>query len=250
MQQNQSLTQVKELSSLSQLIKQTAVFFSDYFKEILILTLIAQSLQYLSVLLNLLNIDFTKSAFENVIYKSEIVITFSMMLDVLQFILSILGLAMLIFFLQHPTYRMSISSLFQSARSRFWDLLWTIILQSFILIGATLLFIIPGIILSISMMFTSYIVIHEKTYGWAAIKRSRKLVRGYWLEIFSRYLFILLLSLLLLSPALLITQFIKSFQMSIILADLYLLVLSTLLIPFMIIYGNRLYQELKEIKAG
>lgn len=51
----------------------------------------------------------------------------------------------------------------------------------------TLLFIIPGVIMGIYYSMSIWVYIYEGLTGGKALKRSKELVKGYWLWIFSRY---------------------------------------------------------------
>ncbi len=72
------------------------------------------------------------------------------------------------------------------------DLIWPVILTSFlvtlIVLGGTLLLIIPGIIFAVWYGFTSYVVIFESNRGLSALRASKSLVVGRWWPIAWRIL--------------------------------------------------------------
>lgn len=59
-------------------------------------------------------------------------------------------------------------------------LLLTVALQSLLVFLGSLLLIIPGIYLAVAFSMTPAVVMLEERAGWAALRRSRDLVRGYW----------------------------------------------------------------------
>ncbi len=70
------------------------------------------------------------------------------------------------------------------------NLIWPVIITSFlvtlIVLGGTLLLIIPGIIFAVWYSFTSYVVIFEGAHGLSALRASKALVVGRWWPILWR----------------------------------------------------------------
>jgi len=65
--------------------------------------------------------------------------------------------------------------------SRFiWPIIYTSILVMLVVLGGTILLIIPGVIFSIWFVFSYYTVIFEDKKGREALKASRALVAGRW----------------------------------------------------------------------
>ncbi len=76
-----------------------------------------------------------------------------------------------------------------SASSRLiWPIIITSILVGLIVLGGTILFIIPGIIFTIWYVFTYYIIVVEEKKGLEALKISKALVVGRWWSIVWRLL--------------------------------------------------------------
>lgn len=69
------------------------------------------------------------------------------------------------------------------ARKNFFSFFFITILTTLIVLGGFLLFIIPGIILSITVFFGAYVFVHEDVKGMSALTRSRALVKGRWWNI-------------------------------------------------------------------
>jgi hypothetical protein len=89
---------------------------------------------------------------------------------------------------------------FRWAASNFFPLLWTSILSGLAIIGGTILFVIPGIALSIYLYFSVYAVATGTKYGPSALKKSYQLVKGRWwavtIKLFTMSLWLMLLYLI------------------------------------------------------
>ena len=77
---------------------------------------------------------------------------------------------------------------FSSSNSFIWPMIFTTFLVGLIVLGGTLLFIIPGIIFAVWYSFTSYTVIFEGAKGLSALRASKSLVVGRWWPIAWRIL--------------------------------------------------------------
>jgi hypothetical protein len=75
---------------------------------------------------------------------------------------------------------------FTSTSHLIWPVVYTSLLVALIVIGGTILLIIPGIIFSIWFSFTFYAVLFEEKRGAAALRSSKELVVGRWWSIFWR----------------------------------------------------------------
>lgn len=71
--------------------------------------------------------------------------------------------------------------------NRFFPYLWLQILVGLKIIGWTLLFIIPGIIMSVRYVLSGTVFFSEKLGANAATKRSSQLVKGAWLTTFASH---------------------------------------------------------------
>jgi len=67
---------------------------------------------------------------------------------------------------------------------RFTGLLGAILLRGILLTVGFLLLIVPGVYLSVAYLFIGQIVMLENSGGYAALRRSAALVRGYWVKAF------------------------------------------------------------------
>ncbi len=120
------------------------------------------------------------------------------------------------------------SESFERAKRNWIALGWASTLYSFIVGGASLLFIIPGILTGIWFFSCGYLVVAEDTRGMNSLLKSKALVSGRFLPVFGRLLLTWLLSVVLgmipvIGP-----------------------VLSILFAPFSVLYSVRLYQDLSD----
>lgn len=81
----------------------------------------------------------------------------------------------------------------RAALSRLGALTWTGILAGLILIGLTLLLIVPGIIWSLYYAFFVFVVVLRGLSGKKALDYSKNIVKGQWWRVF---LYLLVISLL------------------------------------------------------
>ncbi|MCB9812559.1 hypothetical protein H6778_02790 [Candidatus Nomurabacteria bacterium] len=87
------------------------------------------------------------------------------------------------------------------ATSNIFPFLWVSILTVLIVYGGMVLFVVPGIILSVLLAFSQVVFVAEGRRGLDALLRSRQLVLGRWWGIFGRLLgFGLLLYIVVLIP--------------------------------------------------
>lgn len=78
----------------------------------------------------------------------------------------------------------SIQDVFNETRPHVTAITIVLILGILAIIGGLIAFIIPGIIIYISLMFIVTVALFEQKTTWEALKRSRDLVRGRWWNIF------------------------------------------------------------------
>jgi len=82
--------------------------------------------------------------------------------------------------------KLKLKEAFMMAKSKAWIFLGTSLLATLFIFLWLLLFIIPGIIMSLYYTFVSWIVLEEGLSGSQALKRSKHLVKGYWWDVFGR----------------------------------------------------------------
>jgi hypothetical protein len=82
-------------------------------------------------------------------------------------------------------------------RKNFWSILWVYTLMSLVVIGGYVLLIVPGVIATIALYFSLFVLVNEGSRGESALTRSRILVKGRWWLVFGKLLLIGILNILL-----------------------------------------------------
>ncbi len=80
----------------------------------------------------------------------------------------------------------SIKQTLQANSNLLWPVILTSVISALIIIGGSLLFLIPGIIFSIWYAFSFYAVVFEKQQGLGALRFSKSMVVGRWFAILWR----------------------------------------------------------------
>jgi len=158
---------------------------------------------------------------------------------------SILAQGALLLTAVRPSEITSFGEAYRKSIAYFWPLVWISFLSSLLVGGATVLFIIPGIIMSIWFTLSIVILFAENDRGFKALLKSREYVRGYWGAIFGRVIVLgLLVGLVSSIPAGILNGF-KLHTVSI----LYSILISLITLPFSAIYSVKLYQQIKDRKS-
>jgi len=87
-----------------------------------------------------------------------------------------------------PERRVSLGQGLSWIRGHFGSVVWVNLLVTCITLGGFLLFIIPGIILSVAFSFALLLLVREDVRGLPALLLSRRLIKGYWWGVFLRQL--------------------------------------------------------------
>ncbi|NTU99436.1 hypothetical protein HGA64_05555 [Candidatus Falkowbacteria bacterium] len=126
--------------------------------------------------------------------------------------------------------------------------LYLFVMVTLLLIMWTFLLVIPGIVFGVYYLFANYILVNEKIEGIEAIRRSKELVTGYWLQVAGKFILLILLNIFIAIifgiPLMLMHQGTTSYA----LVQLALGCLTSLFSPIIIIFGYLLYSELRTIK--
>ena len=153
----------------------------------------------------------------------------------------------------------SVGGAYKKSLTMFFPFIWVSGLVTLATIGGFFLFIIPGILLSIWLSLSLYVLFAENCRGTSALVASWHYVKGYWGAIFWRGLFlglvILLISLVLVfvTSGLSILTALKSGvkpEVSLLSQLINLVVNNFFSLPLSIIYSSGIYKSLKEIKTA
>lgn len=155
------------------------------------------------------------------------------------------GFTAMIYKISRKGENKTISQLFADAKPLIAPLFLTIFLTSLASGIAFIFLIIPGIIVSVWLSLSPYIVVEENQKGVAALKQSKSYITGHWWYAFLGYLYI--------SAVVYIPLFLIGFILGFILpkefASIAGNIISTIAVPIILIYGYYLYQELKRTHA-
>lgn len=153
-----------------------------------------------------------------------------------------------------PNTKISIKSQIKFGFSIFWSVLLLYIIQGLVVFGASILFLIPGIIVGLYVMFVTYARIIDGKKSWSALTESYSLIVGRWWDVFLRLLFFALVaiaaSLIVAGVMFIVTHLItSSVKAGLVVSSVLNLVVSLTINSLFSIYLFKLYQSLKETRA-
>ncbi len=127
---------------------------------------------------------------------------------------------------------------------------WVYFLLTIIIIGGFLLFIIPGVLFSIWFSLAIFILVFEERKGFNALFRSKHLVKGKFWGVLGRFLILGLIIVIGLFLVFALILFgIENKQIKDQISEVIGYFLQLFILPFFLIYGFLIYNNLKEIKA-
>ncbi|MFI5260725.1 MAG: hypothetical protein ACHQU0_02955 [Candidatus Paceibacteria bacterium] len=124
--------------------------------------------------------------------------------------------------------------------------LWFEILLGLVIMGGSVLFIIPALLMSIWFLFGTFTFVLEGKRGLQALLQSREYVRGYWWALFGRALVLYAVAIV---PVYLVQFLITTVSASVgyaLMALSYAILL--LVAPFFMVYTYELYKNLTALK--
>lgn len=141
--------------------------------------------------------------------------------------------------------RLSILDAYRYGFRHFLSFLWLSILVGVVTILGYILFIIPGIIVSVWFAFAQFVFVTENQRGVSAMKASREYVRGKWWKVFGRMLALAGVALLLYIPIGSVLAVVVPEEM-VVVQDIVLGLVHLVFVPFTFTYMYLLYRDLKE----
>ena len=164
------------------------------------------------------------------------------------------GSASLILALRDRTQKLTIQEAYRLGwTKKLWALIWVAILSTFIIGGGYWLFIIPGIILTVWLIFAQILVLVEDEKGMKAIVKSREYTRGYFWPILGRYVLITIgimaVYVVLMFLVGLIIRHLGGLSYAII-SSLLGVAIGALVAPLAIVSLYLVYENLKQVKGG
>lgn len=135
---------------------------------------------------------------------------------------------------------LTVKEAYKGAASFFWRYLGLTIVMMVILFIGFILFIIPGIILSIWFAFSTFILILERSAIKEALSRSREYVRGRWWGVFGR---VVVMTLILVVLTIVVSG-ISAFIPSDVVTEVIIAGFSLFLAPLGVGYMYLMYQDI------
>jgi len=250
------------LPSASEILKQS---WGVYKQKLGILLKIA----LLPILITLISAKPYKLALENAVLggvsKNFLIYSIlSFLLFMVMILASAWSQAAMIFALKEEEEKISAFESYKKGWHKIFPLIWVGLLAFFVILGGSILFIIPGIIFGVWFSFIWFVVVDEDLNGVEALLKSSWYVRGRGVAVFWRILFLFCVGVLFILTALLLAiglfLFLAKFSFN--LTDYYFLFLvgtislivefaySLFMGPFIVVYYFLLYKHLKNTKKG
>jgi len=98
----------------------------------------------------------------------------------------VLLMATALYLVTHQAQAPRFADGFAWAQRHFWSVLWLSVLTGFVVWGGLVLLLVPGIIVATYIALSQIVLATEGSKGMSALLRSRELVYGNWLAVFSR----------------------------------------------------------------
>lgn len=136
---------------------------------------------------------------------------------------------------------------YRRGRKNIIAFLGTFILFELIVIVGSFLFFVPGLIFLIWFIFAPFILVTENKKGWASLLASKAYVKGNWLGVFWRFLFIIIFTYVVEFFIALIWKFVGNGAQFFVVS---LIALSAILPQLALIYLFLIYENLKSLKKN
>lgn len=233
------------LSSVGELLKQSIEIYKQGFKKFLTL----QFIPFVSALALFIVIGvwmMVNLFFKSVLNPLMVNIIFGFLgLIVLLFAIYISLLSQIAFLMMLKNFDFSkkIKDLFAESRPHLLNFVGIFLLVGLICLAGLVLFIVPGLLFIVWYSFAIYVYIFEGIKGWAALKKSKGLVKGYWWPVAWRLLVLMLISLLISVPA----EFFPNDSATQNLYNLIASIVKFLISPIFVIYPYLIYKNLVKI---
>ena len=122
----------------------------------------------------------------------------------------------------------------------------TSVICALVVLAGVILFVIPGIIFAVYYGFSSWVVVFEGKSGMEALKRSKKMVSGRWMEVAVRVFAIGVFYFILSALVSALSNIYKGSELAGIIESVFSFSANIALAPFMFIFYYFLYKDLSE----
>ncbi len=209
-----------------------------------------------ALLVGLMALPFLLMALNQVLMSlgKGIIITLGSLINIVVSIGVIWALAGILLVLSNNQV-LTVKEAYRLSRGKLLSYLWVSILAMFIAGGGFMLFVIPGIILSVWLAFAQIISVVEGEKGLRAIVKSREYVRDYFWPILGRFLLLsvilFVVYFILMAIAGFVASLFSSFGSTVFVLVLSLLgsAINFLFVPLGVIYAYLLYGNVKQVKG-
>jgi hypothetical protein len=231
------------LPSVWSLLKEALSIYKNKIKTFLVLTLILLFVPLVAMgfplILSVLGLSFLSLGDDLLSSLSVSFIIGLLLIFILSFlailIVNLLINVSLLIAIKERETQIKVKELFALARHKILSYLWISFLVGVITLGGFILFIIPGIIMSVWFSLALIVFISEDKKGKKALARSKQLVKGRWWSVFWKFFVFNVIIL----TATLILGVIPFFG----------IFLNMLIVPFNLVFYFLIYEKLKEINV-
>lgn len=172
----------------------------------------------------------------------------SMIILIISSILSFLTGAALVYAIANHEAKLGFGGAYQKASKNFWGFALISFLVGLIVAGGFGLLIIPGIIFSVWFGLAIWVFAVEGVRGMNALLKSKEYARGLFGPILWRFVFLILIPIVIILPVALLSLFLSPFLALIILP---LMILTTFIYPGLAsAYIYLLFKDIKALKGG
>lgn len=138
----------------------------------------------------------------------------------------------------------TLGALWEATLPKVGGMIWVSFLTGLAVLLGILVFVIPGIYLSVALSLGIYIYLDQGIKGSAALNLSRDYVKGYWWPILGRYIIFAIVYVI---PVIILFMFVGGNPKASGIANA---ILTAILTPLGVIYCTLVYEALKKIKTG
>jgi len=252
---NEKIIETERITPVGELLKKSFRIFKQGASKFLTMTLLVPLLGIMPLVIA--GVLFVLSdILSPVSVSSPIILIFQIILGLLAFIsilfflyvlyISTIGIYIL---LRDFSPDLKVKEAFKRARPYLWKFIIVNLFTGILVILWSLLFIIPGILFAVYYTFAIWVLIFEDYEGMSALRRSKKLVKGYWWAVFGRFLAIGLIYLIVILILAIPLIFVKEGSTLEIILNLIMQIIEIIIGVILTIYSYLIYKDLVKIKG-